>query len=168
MRLSRKGAPPPPLRSACGSARTTQATTRPADNAQSLRPARQRVRQRLQRPLQLAVRLPLAGDETGLARLTSTLQRTAGIASVAAPRLNTARDIDAHGRTSELYQLHTLEDVEQPLRAALPLALTHMSYAPGGTLASSSRTRLRARSTSAGTTSRSRRSPASTSASPIA
>jgi hypothetical protein len=74
----------------------------------------------------------------------------------------------AHGRTSELYQLHTLEDVEQPLRAALPLALTHMSYAPGATLASSSRTRLRARSTSAGTTSRSRRTPASTSASPIA
>jgi hypothetical protein len=30
MRLSRKGAPPPPLRSACGSARTTQATTPPS------------------------------------------------------------------------------------------------------------------------------------------
>lgn len=41
-------------------------------------------------------------------------------------------------------------------------------YAAGGTLASSSRMRLSARSTCAGTASRSRRTPASTSASPIA
>jgi RND superfamily putative drug exporter len=46
-------------------------------------------------PLQLAVRLPGAGKETALARLTSALRRTPGIASVAAPRLNTARDTAA-------------------------------------------------------------------------
>jgi RND superfamily putative drug exporter len=46
-------------------------------------------------PLQLAVRLPAAGDTTGLAQFTSTLRHTRGIASVAAPRLNPARDTAA-------------------------------------------------------------------------
>jgi putative drug exporter of the RND superfamily len=46
-------------------------------------------------PLQLAVRLPAAGDTAGLARVTTTLRHTPGIASVAAPRLNPARDTAA-------------------------------------------------------------------------
>jgi putative drug exporter of the RND superfamily len=46
-------------------------------------------------PLQLAVSLPAAGDKAGLARLTTALRRTPGIASVAAPRLNPARDTAA-------------------------------------------------------------------------
>ena len=46
-------------------------------------------------PLQLAVRLPGAGGEAALARLTSALRRTPGVASVAAPRLNSARDTAA-------------------------------------------------------------------------
>ena len=46
-------------------------------------------------PLQLAVRLPAAGETAGLARFTSTLRSTPGIASVAAPRLNPARDTAA-------------------------------------------------------------------------
>jgi RND superfamily putative drug exporter len=46
-------------------------------------------------PLQLAVRLPHAGDTIGLKRLTTTLQTTPGIASVAAPRLNPTRDTAA-------------------------------------------------------------------------
>jgi putative drug exporter of the RND superfamily len=46
-------------------------------------------------PLQLAVSLPAAGDTAALARLTSSLRHTAGIASVAAPRLNPARDTAA-------------------------------------------------------------------------
>jgi putative drug exporter of the RND superfamily len=46
-------------------------------------------------PLQLAVRLPAAGERNAVARLTSTLRRTPGIASVAAPRLNTAHDTAA-------------------------------------------------------------------------
>ena len=46
-------------------------------------------------PLQLAVRLPAAGDTAGLARFTTTLRHTPGIASVAAPRLNPARDTAA-------------------------------------------------------------------------
>jgi putative drug exporter of the RND superfamily len=46
-------------------------------------------------PLQLAVSLPAAGDTAALARLASSLRHTAGIASVAAPRLNPARDTAA-------------------------------------------------------------------------
>jgi RND superfamily putative drug exporter len=46
-------------------------------------------------PLQLAVRLPAAGDTPGLTQFTTTLRHTPGIASVAAPRLNPARDIAA-------------------------------------------------------------------------
>jgi len=46
-------------------------------------------------PLQLAVSLPSAGDTGGLTRFTTTLRDTPGIASVAAPRLNPARDTAA-------------------------------------------------------------------------
>jgi RND superfamily putative drug exporter len=46
-------------------------------------------------PLLLAVRLPAAGDTGGLTRLTTTLRSTPGIASVAAPQLNPARDTAA-------------------------------------------------------------------------
>jgi len=46
-------------------------------------------------PLQLAVRLPHAGDTAGLGRLTTTLRTTPGVASVAAPQLNPARDTAA-------------------------------------------------------------------------
>src|SRR5213596_931350 len=46
-------------------------------------------------PLQLAVSLPSVGDTGGLARFTTTLRDTPGIASVAAPRLNPARDTAA-------------------------------------------------------------------------
>src|SRR6266702_2868855 len=46
-------------------------------------------------PLQLAVRLPAAGDTAGLAQFTPALRHTPGIASVAAPRLNPARDTAA-------------------------------------------------------------------------
>src|SRR5207248_3063857 len=46
-------------------------------------------------PLQLAVSLPAAGDTAGLARFTTVLRRTPGVASVAAPRLNPARDTAA-------------------------------------------------------------------------
>jgi RND superfamily putative drug exporter len=46
-------------------------------------------------PLQLAVRLPSAGDSAGLTRLTTALRHTRGIASVATPRLNPTRDTAA-------------------------------------------------------------------------
>jgi len=46
-------------------------------------------------PLQLAVRLPAANDTAGLARFTSVLEHTPGIASVAAPRLNPDGDTAA-------------------------------------------------------------------------
>jgi RND superfamily putative drug exporter len=46
-------------------------------------------------PLLLAVRLPAAGDTAGLAKFTTALRQTPGIASVAAPRLNPARDTAA-------------------------------------------------------------------------
>src|SRR5437764_5242518 len=46
-------------------------------------------------PLQLAVRLPAAGDSAGLSRFTTALRHTPGIASVATPRLNPARDTAA-------------------------------------------------------------------------
>src|SRR5712691_9107757 len=46
-------------------------------------------------PLQLAVRLPVAGDTSGLAQFTTALRHTPGIASVAAPRLNPGRDTAA-------------------------------------------------------------------------
>src|SRR5712691_5684541 len=46
-------------------------------------------------PLLLAVKLPATGDTAGLARFTTTLRHTPGIASVAAPRLNPGRDTAA-------------------------------------------------------------------------
>jgi RND superfamily putative drug exporter len=46
-------------------------------------------------PLLLAVRLPAAGQTAGLSKFTTALRHTAGIASVAAPRLNPARDTAA-------------------------------------------------------------------------
>jgi putative drug exporter of the RND superfamily len=46
-------------------------------------------------PLQLAFRLPAADDTAALARFTTELRHTPGIASVAAPRLNPARDTAA-------------------------------------------------------------------------
>ena len=46
-------------------------------------------------PLQLAVKLPAAGDTASLTRYTAALQETPGIASVAAPRLNPAHDTAA-------------------------------------------------------------------------
>jgi RND superfamily putative drug exporter len=46
-------------------------------------------------PLQLAVKLPAADGTTSLTRYTAALQHTPGIASVAAPRLNPARDTAA-------------------------------------------------------------------------
>jgi putative drug exporter of the RND superfamily len=46
-------------------------------------------------PLQLTVKLPAPGDTAGLARFTTTLRHTPGIASVATPRLNPARDTAA-------------------------------------------------------------------------
>jgi putative drug exporter of the RND superfamily len=46
-------------------------------------------------PLQLAVSLPSAGDTGALTRFTTTLRHTPGIASVASPRLNAARNTAA-------------------------------------------------------------------------
>jgi RND superfamily putative drug exporter len=46
-------------------------------------------------PLQLAVSLPGAGDTAGLAQFTTALRRTPGVASVAAPQLNPARNTAA-------------------------------------------------------------------------
>jgi putative drug exporter of the RND superfamily len=46
-------------------------------------------------PLELAVRLPDTGKQAALDRITSTLHRTRGVASVAAPRLNGTRDTAA-------------------------------------------------------------------------
>jgi putative drug exporter of the RND superfamily len=46
-------------------------------------------------PLLLAVHLPDAGDTAGLVRFTTALRHTPGIASVAAPQLNPARDTAA-------------------------------------------------------------------------
>jgi RND superfamily putative drug exporter len=46
-------------------------------------------------PLLVAVRLPSAGDTAAVTRFTSTLRHTDGVASVAAPRLNPARDTAA-------------------------------------------------------------------------
>jgi RND superfamily putative drug exporter len=46
-------------------------------------------------PLLVAVRLPKTGDTTALARLTTALRHTAGIASVATPQLNPAGDTAA-------------------------------------------------------------------------
>jgi RND superfamily putative drug exporter len=45
--------------------------------------------------LQLAVQLPAAGDTASLERYTATLRSTPGVASVAAARLNPARDTAA-------------------------------------------------------------------------
>jgi RND superfamily putative drug exporter len=46
-------------------------------------------------PLQLAVNLPAAGDTAGLTQLTTALRQTPGVASVAAPRLNSGHDTAA-------------------------------------------------------------------------
>jgi RND superfamily putative drug exporter len=46
-------------------------------------------------PLQLAVQLPTTGDTAALSRLTTTLRHTPGVASVAAPQLNAARNTAA-------------------------------------------------------------------------
>jgi RND superfamily putative drug exporter len=46
-------------------------------------------------PLQLAVRLPAAGETSGLVQFTTALRHTAGIASVATPQLNSDRDTAA-------------------------------------------------------------------------
>jgi RND superfamily putative drug exporter len=46
-------------------------------------------------PLLLAIRLPEAGDTAAIAKYTTALQHTAGIASVAQPRLNAAADTAA-------------------------------------------------------------------------
>jgi RND superfamily putative drug exporter len=46
-------------------------------------------------PLLLAVSLPATGDISGLTQLTATLRHTPGIASIAAPRLNPARNTAA-------------------------------------------------------------------------
>jgi RND superfamily putative drug exporter len=46
-------------------------------------------------PLDLAVRVPAAGGTASLGRLETTLRHTAGVASVASPQLNPARDTAA-------------------------------------------------------------------------
>jgi len=46
-------------------------------------------------PLLIAVRLPVADDTAALTRLTSALRQTSGVASVATPQLNPARDTAA-------------------------------------------------------------------------
>src|SRR5207248_2673114 len=46
-------------------------------------------------PLQLAVHLPAAGAAPGLARLTATVSRSPGVASVSPPRLNASGDTAA-------------------------------------------------------------------------
>jgi RND superfamily putative drug exporter len=78
-------------------------------------------------PLLLTVRLPGAGDTAGLARFTTTLRHTPGIASVAAPQLNPARDTAAFAvypttspqsaQTTSLVK-HLRSDVLPPLAAA--------------------------------------------------
>ncbi len=78
-------------------------------------------------PLQLAVHLPAGGDTAGLGRLTTTLRTTAGVASVAAPRLNPARDTAAiavypttspqSAQTTSLVK-HLRSDVLPPLARA--------------------------------------------------
>ncbi len=78
-------------------------------------------------PLQLAVHLPGAGDTAGLAQFTSTLRHTPGVASVAAPQLNPARDTAAiavypttspqSAQTTSLVK-HLRSDVLPPLAAA--------------------------------------------------
>ena len=78
-------------------------------------------------PLQLAVRLPAAGDTAGLAPLTTALRHTPGIASVAVPQLNPARDTAAiavypttspqSAKTTSLVK-HLRSDVLPPLAKA--------------------------------------------------
>ena len=78
-------------------------------------------------PLQLAVRLPGAGYTARLAQFTTTLRHTPGIASVAAPQLNPARDTAAiavypttspqSSQTTSLVK-HLRSDVLPPLAAA--------------------------------------------------
>src|SRR6266700_1447357 len=78
-------------------------------------------------PLQLAVRLPAAGDTSGLAQFTTALRHTPGVASVASPRLNPARDTAAiavypttspqSARTTSLVK-HLRNDVLPPLAQA--------------------------------------------------
>ena len=78
-------------------------------------------------PLQLAVKLPAAGDTASLTRYTAALQHTPGIASVAAPRLNPAHDTAAiavypttspqSAQTTSLVK-HLRSDVLPPLEQA--------------------------------------------------
>jgi RND superfamily putative drug exporter len=78
-------------------------------------------------PLLLAVRLPGAGDTAGLTQFTTTLRQTPGIASVAAPKLNPARDTAAiavypttspqSAQTTSLVK-HLRSDVLPPVAAA--------------------------------------------------
>src|SRR6266511_2248494 len=78
-------------------------------------------------PLQLAVRLASASDTVGLTRLTTALRHTPGIASVATPRLNPARDTAAiavypttspqSAQTTSLVK-HLRNDVLPPLAKA--------------------------------------------------
>jgi RND superfamily putative drug exporter len=78
-------------------------------------------------PLQLAVRLPAAADTAGLTQLTTALRQTPGIASVAAPQLNPARNTAAiavypttspqSAQTTSLVK-HLRNDVLPPLAKA--------------------------------------------------
>ena len=83
-------------------------------------------------PLQLAVRLPAAGDTAALARFTAGLRHTPGVASVAVPRLNPARDTAAiavypatspqSAQTTALVK-HLRSDVLPPLAKATGAAV---------------------------------------------
>jgi RND superfamily putative drug exporter len=83
-------------------------------------------------PLLLAVRLPAAGDTAGLAKFTTALRHTPGIASVAAPRLNPAHDTAAisvypttspqSAQTTSLVK-HLRSDVLPPLAKATGAAV---------------------------------------------
>jgi RND superfamily putative drug exporter len=78
-------------------------------------------------PLQLAVHLPATGDTAGLTQFTTTLRQTPGVASVAAPQLNPARDTAAitvypttspeSAKTTSLVK-HIRNDVLPPLANA--------------------------------------------------
>ncbi|HEV7641230.1 MAG TPA: MMPL family transporter [Gaiellaceae bacterium] len=83
-------------------------------------------------PLLVAVRLPAAGETGGLAQFTTALRHTSGIASVAAPRLNPARNTAAisvypttspqSAQTTSLVK-HLRNDVLPPLAKATGAAV---------------------------------------------
>jgi putative drug exporter of the RND superfamily len=89
-------------------------------------------------PLQLAVELPASGHSAALNTLTTALRRTPGVASVAAPRLNPARDTAAIAvyptsspqspQTSSLVK-HLRDEVLPPLEKSTGTAV----YVGGGT-----------------------------------